>query len=200
MRVYIGPYTKWIGPYQIADAIFFWVNRKGVFPDDDPRHNRWDYKAADSFGDWLANSWVNDVCQWIHSKQERKVKVRIDEYDTWSMDHTLSIIILPMLKQLKETKHGSSHVDDEDVPENLRSTSAPEMTDDEKMWGGTDALWHKRWEWVLDEMIFAFERELDDEWEYEFHKSGDYDGMNVISNRMKNGFRLFGKYYQGLWD
>jgi hypothetical protein len=28
----------------------------------------------------------------------------------------------------------------------------------------------------------------------------DYEGMRVVENRIQNGFRLFGKYYQGLWD
>ena len=28
----------------------------------------------------------------------------------------------------------------------------------------------------------------------------DYDGMKLVHDRMQNGFRLFGKYYQGLWD
>jgi hypothetical protein len=28
----------------------------------------------------------------------------------------------------------------------------------------------------------------------------DYEGMKVVEARMQNGFRLFGKYYQGLWD
>jgi hypothetical protein len=28
--------------------------------------------------------------------------VKIDRYDTWSMDHTLADIILPMLKQLQK--------------------------------------------------------------------------------------------------
>ena len=28
----------------------------------------------------------------------------------------------------------------------------------------------------------------------------DYDGIRKIEERMENGFRLFGKYYQGLWD
>ena len=28
----------------------------------------------------------------------------------------------------------------------------------------------------------------------------DYDGMNLVHERIRNGFRLFGKYYQGLWD
>ena len=38
---------------------------------------------------------------------EPSVDVRIDKQDTWSMDYTLAHVILPMLIQLKETKHGS---------------------------------------------------------------------------------------------
>ena len=200
MKVYIGPYKNWIGPYQIADKIFFWVNRRGIFADDDPRHERWDYKAAESFGDWLAGTWVMSFCNWLSDKRERKIKVRIDQYDTWSMDHTLAYIVLPMLKQLKATKHGSPHVEDVDVPEELRSTSAPELTEDEKRWGSEDALFHDRWSWVLDEMIYAFELELDDNWEDKYYGNGDYDAMNKIFERQKNGYRLFGTYFQGLWD
>jgi len=25
MKVYIGPYVDWIGPYQIAEKILFWI-------------------------------------------------------------------------------------------------------------------------------------------------------------------------------
>ena len=28
----------------------------------------------------------------------------------------------------------------------------------------------------------------------------DYDGMRVVQARIANGYKLFGKYYQGLWD
>jgi hypothetical protein len=28
----------------------------------------------------------------------------------------------------------------------------------------------------------------------------DYEGMKVVQTRISNGFRLFGKYYEGLWD
>jgi len=199
MKVKIGPYKNWIGPYQITDMIFFWVNRKGLIPDDDPRWNRWDYKAADKFADWLADTWVFDLCEWIHSKRPRKVRIHIDEYDTWSMDHTLSMIIHPMLVQLKETKHGSPFVDDEDVPEHLRSTAAPELTQEQKDCGTTDDNFHKRWEWVLDEMIFAHHCQFND-WEDEYYERKDYDGMKEIEKRIANGYRLFGKYYQGLWD
>jgi hypothetical protein len=199
MKVYIGPYKRWIGPYQITDMLFFWINRKGIFPDDDPRWKRWDYRAADWLGERLADSWVCDFCNWIHNKKPRKVSIHIDEYDTWSMDHTLSMIIHPMLLKLKEHKHGSPFVDDEDVPENLRSTAAPPLTEQQKNYGESDDLFHERWVWVLDEMIFAHASQLND-WEDEYYDRKDYDGMHVIQDRIKNGYRLFGKYYQGLWD
>ena len=147
------------------------------------------------------------------------------------MDHTLAYIVLPMLKQLNDKKQGAPFVDDEDVPEELKSTSAPPKENEYD----TDANHFKRWDWVMNEMIFAFECELDDTWEDKF-RSGehdiiwvpvdakgnevpkgdhkftemrrgpndtykcDYDGMKVVQDRIQNGFRLFGKYYQGLWD
>ena len=45
------------------------------------------------------------------NKGERKIDIQIDRYDTWNMDHTLALIVLPMLKQLKKEKHGSPMVD-----------------------------------------------------------------------------------------
>jgi hypothetical protein len=155
--------------------------------------------------------------------------VKIDRYDTWSMDHTLAYMILPMLKQLKATKHGAPLADDEDVPEGigLRSTEADPK---ENEWD-TDSNHFQRWDWVLDEMIFAFECKMDDSWEDAFREGEidwksvpcawdekgkptmyemqdgpkntykcDYDGMKVVHDRIQNGFRLFGKYYQALWD
>ena len=196
MKVYIGPYINWIGPYQIADKIFFWVEK---YTDDEKLENRWDYKAKDKFADWLADTWVTNFCNWYYEKKKRKIKIRIDHYDVWSMDHTLSIIALPMLLKLKEVKHGSPFVDDEDVPENLRSTAAPELTDEEKRFGVSDAFLHDRWSWVLDEMIFAHECQ-ENNWQDEYYDRKDYEGMRVVEKRIGNGFRLFGKYYQGLWD
>ena len=38
---------------------------------------------------------------------EQKKSIRIDPWDTWSMDHTLAEIIHPMLKQLRKTAHGA---------------------------------------------------------------------------------------------
>lgn len=90
--------------------------------------------------------------------RERKVKVHLDRWDTWSMDHTLALIIHPMLIQLKEQKMGSPWTEDEDVPEHLRSTAAPPK---ENEWD-TDDNHEARWDWILDEMIWAFATLIDD--------------------------------------
>lgn len=147
---------------------------------------------------------------------ERKIDVRIDPHDTWSMYNTLSHIIVPMLKQLKETKQGSPNVDDEDVPEHLRSSNAPPT---ENEWDA-DEHYHTRWSWVLDEMIWTFEQHQT-EWEDQFthgnidlyvNEDGylatgpnhtmhiDNKSKNKHVERMKHGRMLFAKYYECLWD
>jgi hypothetical protein len=120
-----------------------------------------------------------------------------------------------MLKQLKLTKHGAPIVDNKDVPKELRSEPAkydicPTHFD--------------KWDWVLDEMIFAFESKHNN-WEEQFQEglldrvfktlpNGmtewaegpkhtfkiDMKGRKAYQKRISNGFRLFGKYYENLWD
>ena len=204
MKVYIGPYKDWIGPYQLAQKI--------PFISED---------TADKIGDWLSETWVKTVCEWFYSKNERKIKVRIDKYDTWSMDDTLAHIILPMLKQLQETKHGSQLVDEEDVPTHMRHSNAKEGE------YGNDNWVHYKWEWILKELIWTFEQLVDTDWQHQYtieegeldfddypedegkevtpvrwkkHYVINYDGLRAHQERITNGLRLFGKYYQGLWD
>jgi hypothetical protein len=150
----------------------------------------WNKDLAYNFGDWLDTTWVKSFTEWVYSKRSRTIKVRIDKYDVWSMDHTLSYIILPMLKHLKENKGSSPTVDDADVPDYLRSTVAPSSEGPY----GIDDNFHKRWQWVLDEMIFAFEMKVDDTWEDKFYS------VKEVQDRISNGFRLFGKYYESLWS
>ena len=117
-------------------------------------------------------------------------QITIHNWDTWSMDHTLSYIIVPMLQQLQKTKHGAPNTDDEDVPEKLRSTSAPAKEHD---WD-TDANHFRRWDWIINEMIWAFTYKRDN-----FDSLLDKNREDAQA-RMSNGFRLFGKYYESLWD
>lgn len=210
MKTYIGPYKRWIGPYQIAEFFFQWEIKEKVYGE----------KLADKVGDWLSDTWVLGFCQWVEKKRKRKIKVRIDKYDTWSADDTMAHIILPILKQLREHKQGSSFVDDADVPEELRSTFAPPVPNHE-----VDGNHHRRWAYVLNEMIFAFENIVDDSWEDKFY-TGEHDvvwvpqagtnssvmtkgpkdtfkvdnvGLAAYNARIDNGTRLFGKYYRCLW-
>lgn len=117
---------------------------------------------------------------WFGYAPEQSKKIQIDPWDTWSMDCTLADIVLPMLYQLAKTKHGSPMVDEEDVPFELQGDTEE-----------NEELIHDRWNWVMAEMIFAFQHKVDGKWEL-------HD--DEILKRVSNGFRLFGKYYEGLWD
>ena len=107
---------------------------------------------------------------WFGYAPKQKTKIRIDRYDTWSMDHTLAPIILPMLVQLRATKHGAPMVDMKDVPQELRATK--KQLDAYNKNGDSDPKFFERWDWVLDEMIWAFEQKCRDNWEDDFY--GDY--------------------------
>ena len=143
-------------------------------------------------------------------------QITIHPWDTWSMDYTLAPIILPMLKQLKETKHGAPLVEFKDVPKELLPPDAEAFSKLYAQNGETDENFFKRWDWVLDEMIWTFEQKcIDKGWESDYygkwveddtkmfggyHENVDYEGLNAHQDRMSNGFRLFGKYYESLWD
>jgi hypothetical protein len=145
--------------------------------------------------------------------EKRNIDIVIDPYDTWSMDHTLALLIVPMLKQLKATKHGAPSVGDEYVPEHLRSTAAPSK---ENEWD-IDENHFKRWDYVLDEMIWAMEQIVNDDNEDQFYDHSDvgedadimrqisaikcdYEGLKKHHARIANGTKLFGIFFQSLWD
>jgi hypothetical protein len=143
----------------------------------------------------------------------RQIDITIDPYDTWGMDHTLALLIVPMLKQLKATKHGGPFVDDEYVPEDIRSTAAPPKQDD---WD-IDDFHFKRWDYVLDEMIWAMEQIVDFGGNDKFYDHSevneeadlmeqiaqikcDYAALDAHNKRIANGTKLFGIFFQSLWD
>ena len=240
MKVKIEKYKNYYTCYDIAKALCFWATPE---PDECGMNSEPDW--VHDFGEWLTYgsvkpepavgevfsmlddgrklTWLARFLNWVQGDRDRTIKIQIDAWDTWSMDHTLALIIVPMLKQIKEKTHGAPFVDDEDVPEELKSTSAPAKEND---WD-TDDNHFKRWDYVLDEMIWAFQHIVnDDNWQEEFYSGTpkfksiqlengmsqfiedtgpdafkvDYVRMQEVEDRIKNGTRLFGKYYRGLWD
>jgi hypothetical protein len=221
MRVYISKYRNhWVSPYTILEKVFFW------------REIEYDEPLIDKLSDILNPFCIGlqKVLDFVHPRIQY---VKIDHYDTWSMDCTLSPIILPMLKQLKATKQGSGYIDLEDVPEYLRYTTTEEYDAQETFDFYKDERTkkincdiHVRYDWALDEMIWAFEQ-LNMDWEDQYwitrpeidltkHEDDedkavtpfrwkvkgecDWDGREKHQQRINNGLRLFGKYYQTLWD
>lgn len=160
-------------------------------------------------------NWISSLPVFRH-----KVTVRLDDYDTWDIPSTLGPVIVPLLKQFKETTHGAPFVDDEDVPEHLRSTSAKPK---ENEWDA-DEFHFDRWNYVLNEMITAFEYSVEDchdrhssgtiDFSFEKQPNGnslmvhgpnhtykvDYDAVKAEENRAAQGRYLFAKYYLNLWD
>lgn len=214
MKVYLSGYRNhWISPFTIIEKVVFW--REIDF--DEPKVKFW-VNVLEPFCEALQK-----FLDFVHPQI---TYVKIDKWDTWNMDSTLAKIILPMLKQLKESKHGAPFTYDEDVPEELRSTSASPK---ENAWD-TDDNHFKRWDWIMNEMIWTFEQ-LNSDWESQF-SSGEADfqekpiewdengkptlysllesptstykfdseGYEKCTERITNGLRLFGKYYRGLWD
>ena len=222
MKVYRSGYRNhWVSPYTILKAVCFWEKDDDVFynHEDVPGHK---YDKWVNFLNPFCVAWQKFL-DFVHPEIKY---VKIDRWDTWSMDHTLADIILPMLKQLQKDKHGAPHVDDKDVPMELQSWTSPPKGEYD-----TDGHHFARWDYVLNEMIFAFDCKVDDSWSDKFSSGEfdkktvacqwdengkatmyqwidgpnhtykcDFDGMQEVQKRITNGFRLFGKYYEALWD
>ena len=170
MKVYISKYRDhWLSPYTICEKICWWRE----IDYDEP----WVQRVNKVLGPVM--DIYKKILDFIHPPINY---VKIDNYDTWSMDSTLTPIILPMLKQLKETKHGAPYTEDSDVPERLRSTTKSAQKAKKNDWD-SDGNHFKRWDWILDEMIWAFEQLADDEWEAQFH-TGTSDIVWVPSKEL----------------
>jgi hypothetical protein len=99
--------------------------------------------------------------------KERKIEVKVERWDTYSMDHTAALIILPLLLQLKQTKHG--------VPSGLVTRTGGDtdnnycfdfIQDDE------NAVFDKlceQWDEILDKMIWSFQQLVDDSYDSKYH-------------------------------
>lgn len=211
MKVYVGPYIyRWV-----SNVHQNYMNKKYGRYEWHENETKFE-QQLEKIEDFLQFIYDNSI-NIILDRRKRKIKVRIDRYDSWSADHTLSLIILPLIKDLKENMDGAPYVDDSDVPDHLKSTSAPPK---ENVWD-TDDFHFDRWDWVLDEIIWSFEQKVRDDWESDYYKYEDVkpdptsedfsakigfkltnldnEGRKKHQERMSNGFRLFGKYYEGLW-
>lgn len=217
MKVYIGkPRSRVVS--RIYKNYMEW--KHGYCYDGD--NNKWE-AFLERLEDRLQDFYNVTINQIIDRLSDQTVKVKVHSYDTWSVDSTLATVIAPVLKEFSKDLHGAPIVENEDVPPHLHM---PEGWWEEKwgMNGETDPHFFDRWDYVVGEMVWTFET-LARDWEHDFYHDGliegmkqypsndgiplhlqlkdfsvDEEGIEQTQERIKNGLRLFSKYYQNLWD
>jgi hypothetical protein len=200
MKINIGPYLNWWGPYQIVGLLSYLGFSK------DTTHS-WAEKSPE---------WFTNLCQGVHDKRKRKISVKIDKYDVWSMDSTLALIIVPMLKRIKEDKHGipMTVFEEWDETDNTGNFTSAAMK-----------VAEARWDLILDKMIWSFEQVIDEEHDafwpvkpeldmkdypedegklttpvrWSVEGKCNYDAMYAYHERIQEGLDLFATHYRNLW-
>mgnify|MGYP001485994660 CR=1 FL=1 len=98
-----------------------------------------------------------------YNNDTRTVEIQIDKYDTYSVDHTLSLIIVPLLIQLRDTNHG--------YPSNLNE---------------------KSWIDIQNKMIWSFEQIRDEsQWdipadEWEEYNAKVQEGLDLFAKYFRS--------------
>lgn len=208
MKIYINrPKDNWLSPYTIMEKVIFW------------REIDYDEPLVQNILKYTKLGWFCDKLHTIRSFINRDIKyIHIDPWDAWSLEHTLSPIILPILQELKRVKHGAPFIADEDVPKNLRvGAKGTGDSDVHKLFEDNDNTFFERYDYILDEMIWTFTQLSMDDHEAPFYdhtessKEPDLNksvrklkvdrvGLKKHNARIDNGLRLFGRYYRHLWD
>ena len=136
---------------------------------------------------------------------QRRIDVQIDKFDTWSLDHSLSYIILPALLQLKASKMG--------VPAEFAVVGGADYDcqDSFDFYKETHneafEIACKRWEEVLDKMIWSFQQILFDDWEQQYYhgqpeyewKKSDEKYTNPLNGKTEETFTMIDKNPDEHW-
>jgi hypothetical protein len=119
--------------------------------------------------------------RWLSPKTYEPLYPAVHPRELWSLDHCLQEFIVPRLKAFKADLSGHPC--------------------------GISA---KRWDWIIDEMIYGFEF-ADDDWMFDNTKLYNrlkreskgriYEHPEVIASKKRalNGRRLFAQWFGGLW-
>jgi len=170
MKIYTSTWRNhWISPYTILEKVFFWRKGYDAYKNEPPK--------------WL-QSFCEGLKKFLDTVHPRINYIKIDCWDWWNADNTMASIALPLLKGLKENKHGAGAVDNEDVPFEIMSCNAPRVEDE---WD-TDDFYFLRYDYILDEIVWTFEQLVND------------DLYPDDEERINNGLRLYGKYFRSFWD
>lgn len=146
-----------------------------------------------------------NIRPWPKKSNRRKMSIQIEKFDTWNLDHTLAKLIYPALLQLKEEKHG--------VPSEFGEVGGEPHSSQQSFDFYTETYndaWNegiKRWDEILDKMIWAFEQLAYDDYDKLYHHGkGEYDWVetdklypNPITGKMEKTFQMVDKNPDEHW-
>jgi hypothetical protein len=147
-----------------------------------------------------------NIGKYPKGNSDRKIDVEIERFDTYSFDHTLALIVYPALIQLKMTKHGvPSELVNDVGGESYNSQSCFDFYTESHNEAFDIAC--KRWDDVLDKMIWSFEQLLKDDYDKQYHHgSAKYDWVesdktypNPISGKMEKTYQMVDKNPDEHW-
>ena len=141
------------------------------------RHSGFPYNWR-FFSCYYKNLWhLIDSTKYFFSESQRA------DRDSWSLDISTSLWILPRLRILREFKHGVPCWAFEE-PEKIHHT-AEEFEQAQNTFNA-----------ALDDIIYAFEYHLINE----IRHFGCWRAPQECTDRRDKGFEYFGKYFSSLWD
>ena len=153
-------------------------------------------------GGWPIYRFIRDSKFWLKSNYQRLTKGYAN-VEAWNLCYYSAAYILPRLKHLRQNLHG--------YPSNLAQEGSKYEDD------------FKKWQEILDKMIFSFEYIVnEDKYEdlcyppgYDFSTANmlkdmknpeseklkpDFDKLIPYEEKYKEGMELFAKHFRDLWD
>jgi len=130
-----------------------------------------------------------DIGKYNSNNIKRKELIIIHAFDTWSLDHTLALVIVPALKKFREAPGGTPG----GFVDHLKGKPT------EKNWAAA----HRRWLKIIDAMIWSFEQSLDETSGYgQYYTDGDFNKRkyNVYTTKIRKGLNYFAEYFDCLWN
>lgn len=145
------------------------------------------------------------IGKFYRNSNERKINVQIEKFDTWNLDHTLALIILPALIQLKKTKHGipNDFASAGGEPHDMQSSF--DFYNDTHNWAFDECC--KKWDEVLDKMIWSFQQIAVEDYDSKYHHGkAEYDFVktdkqypNPVTGKMEGLYQMVDKNPDQHW-
>lgn len=147
-----------------------------------------------------------NIKKYTKADPAQRFNIEVEHFDTYNLDHTLALIILPALIQLKATKQGVPSIFVQDVGgEDYADQDSFDFYKESHKEAWEQKI--KEWDEVLDKMIWSFQQialeDYDDKYHhgkahYDFVKS-DKKYPNPISGKMEDTYQMVDKNPNDHW-